>query len=163
MNSKKAQINQVFVYLLSIIMILFIGFLVIKFIYSFSNDTENSLDVKFFNKIDKDYLKVYSSYGSEETFSYKVSSKIELICFANKIDHCESIKTNISDMAYSNFNLSLNSKKQIALFDKLGILNSKKLGKFNVLNDCLCVKPKNGRFKLFFENIKNKVTLSNSN
>ena len=41
MNNKKAVINQVFVYIMSTIAILFVGFLVTKFIVAFQSDSKS--------------------------------------------------------------------------------------------------------------------------
>ncbi len=160
MKNKKSQVNKVFVYLLSIILILFVGFLVVKFVTTFGGIVNSQADSKIYSKLEKDYSKVYTSYGSEEIFKYRVSSNVELICFVNKINNCEIVKTNISTSAYENLNISINSNENIALFDKDDILNSKSIGNFNIVNDCLCIKPKNGLFSIILENRKNKVWIS---
>jgi len=156
--SKKAQLNQVFVYLLSIILIVFAGFLVIKFISAFSDTTKSSIDSKFYNSFEKDYSRVYSSYGSEENFKYSFSQDIVAICFIDNenINLDSDLNTGIENLIIPKSILS--NGENIVIFDKNGILSTKKIGVLNILNtNFLCLKPKKNKLSIFLENRKNNV------
>ena len=67
MRSKKGQINQVFVYILSAFVIAFIGFVVVKFVVSFTGDAQTIAEQKFYDTIEDDYESVYRTYGFSES------------------------------------------------------------------------------------------------
>lgn len=159
MINKKAQTNKVFVYLLSIIIILFVGFLVTKFIMTFSSNIEGRAETVIYDNLRDDYKTVYRTYGAEKFYNYKLSSQSEYICFINSIDCIGSIPE-LNDASKENLNISVKSGHNVALFTKDDIINSQNIGKFQVANGCLCIKPIQGKISLIFRNEQNKVIIS---
>lgn len=158
MNNKKAQMNQVFVYIMSIMVILFVGFLVTKFIMGYTEDTGAIVEQKFFERLEKDYRDVYKRYGSEEIVDYRVTSKVKNICFS-KTPTCD----------FSSFDLPIEASEleilfdtsNIGLFDKDGVLTAKNIGEFEVEGSgCFCIGTESSKFTLKIENKKNTVWIS---
>lgn len=160
MIKKKAQINQVFVYIFSIIIILFAGFLVSKFIFTFSDDVEKRAESKFYTDFEQNYYAVYTTYGSEKIFNYKVSSDVEYVCFIQKSDCIASLNIydNVANIDSSTITALYDAGDRILMFDKDDIINSNKpkYG-FELNQGCICIKPNAGRFELIMSNIRNKV------
>lgn len=165
MNNKKAQTNQIFVYILSIFIVLFAGFIVTKFIFTFSSDVENKQDIDFLNDIKSDFQTVYTTYGKESVKKYKISSDVEFVCFASSNSCINELKLpelkNISDNVYENFNLTFNAGDNLAMFSEDSILFSENVGDLVVENDgCICINSSNNLINLVFENRKNTVYLN---
>ncbi len=160
---RKAQTNQVFVYLLSIILILFAGFLVTKFILTFSSDVDSRIESKIYTDLEKDFKTVYSTYGSEKVLKYRLTSNIDNICFISNSDCINEL--NLNDNSKSSLEMVFESGDNVALFNKEDIISSKNIGNFIVEdnNGCLCIKPKNSLFEIILENKRNQVYLTESN
>ncbi len=162
MNKKKGQLNNVFVYLLSIIIVVFCGFLVTKFILNFTGDVKDSTNNQIFENLETDFNKVYIKYGAENVNEYKISAEIKYVCFAERT--CNSSVITLPELN-SNEKQSLNSviegNDNVILFTSNGVIGSKNIGEFylKTQNKCLCIEPKNNRFNLIFTNEKNKVLI----
>lgn len=165
MKDNKAQVNQVFVYVFSIIIIVFAGFLVIKFISSFTNSADQRAEHAFYSQFEEDFYTVYTSYGSEKVYDYRVSSYVELVCFIstnssikNLEDDLKLIQNEGLDTIYTLYD----SGARIIMFNEDTIINKHNPEKpFDVKGGSFCMKPRNNKFTLLFENIKNKVHISN--
>lgn len=158
----KGQINKIFVYVLSIIMVVFIGYIVIKFIAAFTSDTQDIITNKFFEEIEKDHKTTLTTYGSEKIMTYRVKDDITAICFATStcnFDNQELNNTlnNISSTAAEEFRLSVENGENILMFDDVGITNTRKIDKFTISNGCTCIKPKQSRIEIIMENKRSDV------
>ncbi len=166
-KQKKAQFDQVFVYLFSIIVIVFAGFLVTKFVKGFFDDTDKIMENEFYEKFEKDFETVYGTYGSEKIYKYKVNGNIEYVCFVSA-SNCiadMAVVTEVSAELEDEITMMFtDTNVNIMMFDKDNILNSRNTKKFIVdtenTGQCLCIKPNNGYFELIFENIDNKVHIA---
>lgn len=157
--NKKSQINQVFIYLLSIILILFAGFLVTKFITSFGKDIDNRTENKLYELIKQDYTTVYRTLGSEKVYKYRTTSDIETVCFVNEVSCIENEE--IIDSFKEELKLAVESGDNIAIFDKTGIISSNNIGEFSADADgCLCIIPSNNAFTIVLENKRNQVFIN---
>lgn len=165
-TNKKGQMNKIFIYLLSIIMIVFIGFLVAKFIGLFSENVNTVTENKFYNEFEKNFNIVYTTSGSEKFYKYKVSQEVHLVCFVSK----KACIQNVPELNNNNLPLGVNdsiaeladNKHNIVMLDKNDILNSRSIPNINIEENggCFCINPKQGYFDLLFENIRNKVWIS---
>lgn len=169
LNSKKTQITKVFVYISSIIIIVFCAFLVGKFILTFSHDTKEVVQTKFFNEIEKNYDMAKKSWGSQYTFDYKVPSKVRYVCFLNT-QSCVDSGVNLNSSYLNNLvqsssivedtKMIYSTGNNIIIYDREGLLTSKKLQEIYI-DECFCVEPStHGNFKLEVENRRNKVYIS---
>jgi len=168
MENKKAQTNKVFVYLLSIILILFAGFLVTKFIFTFEKDVSSKASVKIYSDIKSDFQKVYSTYGAEKVLEYRVSSKIDNICFVSIYSCIDEIGNDVLNINSKNsLKAVFNASDNMALFNVGDIESSDNIGSFIVENPsnpgCLCLKPANQLVSIILENRRNKVYLRENN
>lgn len=156
MSDKKAQINQVFVYIMSIILILFVGFLVTKFVITFSGDVEERADSKLFNDLQKDFDSVYRTYGSEKVLDYRITS--DKVCFVQESSCINSI-SNLDANQKQELSAVFDGGDNVVLFDDVGIVNSANLGDFIVKDSgCKCFDVDSGGvFTVVIQNNKNDV------
>ena len=89
--NNKAQVNQIFVYIMSIIIVLFIGFLVTKFVFTFSSDAQNRASYAIYDTLKTDYKDIYQTYGSEKVLKYKISSDVNEICFISDVNSIDNL------------------------------------------------------------------------
>lgn len=163
MKNKKAELNQVFVYIMSTILILFVGFLVTKFIVAFNSDSKDVIDKKFISGLENDIAQVASRYGSEEILEYKLNSEVTDICFISEPACANSNLISSNELNIDSEEITtLTQSSNLLIFNKDGILFDSKLNNFNSddNNGCFCIEPNNNRFELLIENRKNKVWIS---
>ena len=155
MKFKKAQINQVFVYILSIMIVLFVGFLVVKFVATFTSDAENRAGVAIFDELDRDYEDIYRTYSSEKVLDYKVPTNTKRLCFLDGVSCViNTLNNTITESEVQDLSILAEAGDNIAIFDNDGITATEKIGTFN---GCFCITPNNGYFKIVMENKKNEV------
>ena len=159
LKNNKANIQQVFVYLLSIIMILFVGFLVTKFIITFQNDVDTRSQVKLYSSLEDDFKKVYTTYGSEKYLEYRLPTDITLVCFIVNAGCIDSL-SEISLDSKKSLKTIVNTGDNVIQLDSAGVVNSRDIGNFYVTSGCKCIKPNNNIIKIIMENKKNKVFIS---
>jgi hypothetical protein len=162
MNNKKAVINQVFVYIMSTIAIIFVGFLVTKFIIAFTADSKDVIEDNFFTGLENDIKQVGSRYASEDIIDYKLGSEITNVCFVSEPICAESLVA-LNNLNIKNNEITIISEtSNLLIFNKDGISSDKSLIEYNSDIDlgCFCITPKNNKFKLLIENRKNKVWIS---
>lgn len=164
--NNKAQINKVFVYISSVILIVFVGFLVTKFVYVFQGDVETKVESEIYSKLEKDFNAVFKSYGSEKVLKYRLSSQVKYICFVSDIscfDVIENSDLNVSGDGISSLKAIFDGGDNVALFSDMDIINSGNIGDFKVVGgvgDCECIKPNNNYIDIVFENRNHKVYLT---
>jgi len=162
-NNKKAVVDKVFIYIFSIVIIVFCGFLVSKFIFTFTNDVDSKINLEFYKKLEKDYTTVYRTYGAEKVLKYKVHQDVEYVCFLPKLGCINKVDNILTDITnYDNITLSklIESGENIVVYDKRDIMDSSKINSYTSDEDCFCIKPKLGKFELIFENRRNKVVIN---
>jgi len=163
-KTRKSQMNQVFVYAFSIIIVLFVGFLATKFISTFTQDVEKRDESLFYNDFENDFHTVFTNYGAEKIFNYRVSREVSLVCFIKDINCIDSM-SDIDNEIKSDMKVIRENDENIMILDKDGIVNSHKSEKgFEIegVNNCLCIKPNSGRFSMIITNTKNTVYISNN-
>ena len=147
--NKKAEITQIFIYMMALIIVVFIGYLVVKFVFAFTSDSSEIFDVQFYEAIESDYEKVFRTFNGESIFDYKVQSKIENIAF---LGNC--IESDLSDEE----KIIVENGDNIVVYTSSGIYSSYKIGEYL---GCFDTKPNsNGRFKLAIENRRNQVFIT---
>ncbi len=158
--NNKAQINQIFVYILSVIIILFIGFIVVKFISGFS-DAPNELQLeKTFDNIKDDYDEIYVNYGDEISTSYKTANQINYVCFIQK-EECIDNLDELSDTQKESLKTVFKAGDNIIQFDSNDIVASDNLNKFFVKEECMCAQTRANSIRIIIENRKNDIWIIN--
>lgn len=154
--NKKADVSQVFVYLFSIIIISFAGFLVIKFVGVFSSDVDSRTDIIFFENIDKAYTKIATNWNSESIEELRVTNDVESVCFVEP--NCDPTTLQVSSDAIRTI---IEGGDNVAVFSSDStLIGSHKIGSFQIENDCSCFEPKQNLIELFIENDRNTVKIS---
>lgn len=164
MKSKKGVFNNVFVYLLSIVIVVFCGFLVMKFVLNFSGDAKTAIENNVLDELKSTQEHVYSTFGSESIEVFRFSSEVEMVCFVEK--SCNStLISNLNTNQKNSLNSIIEGSDNVALFDNSDIISSSNIGEFKVQNPtgCFCVKPKNNRVNLIFSNERNVVYIKENN
>ncbi|MEC8339829.1 MAG: hypothetical protein VXZ40_04330, partial [Nanoarchaeota archaeon] len=95
MITKKAEINMIFVYITSIVLIGFVGYLVVGFIGSLSEDTQNAQQQKFFDEFTVIFNQVYQSFNSEKVQEFYFPNSITFVCILD-----ENPNTNTSSIIF---------------------------------------------------------------
>ncbi len=154
--NNKADVNQVFVYLFSIIIISFAGFLVVKFVGVFSSDVDDRTDIIFFDNIDKAYTNIATNWNSESIEELRVTNDVSLVCFIES--NCDTSRLQVDSEIISTI---IEGGDNVAVFSSSStIIGSDKIGDFQVENDCTCFEPKQNRIELFIENDRNVIKIS---
>jgi len=160
MKNKKAVINQIFVYIMSTIVVVFVGFLVVKFIIAFTADSEDVILEKFYTTLENDIKQVSSRYGSEELYDYKITQKVVNVCFIPDSSCSQSLITP-NDLPIESTEIqALSQNSNFLIFDKEGIISTRILKEYNSVPECFCIKTDFGKFSLLIENKKNKIWIS---
>lgn len=154
---KKAQVNQIFVYISSIMVILFLGFLVSKFVFTFSNDAQDRASFKIYDTLKVDYNDIYQTYGSEKVLQYKVNNEVKEICFISDTNSIDNL--DVEEVTRDDMKIIAESGDNIIILNE-GIKNSDNIGSFIVNEGSFCIKPNNGYFTLVLSNNKNKVYIT---
>lgn len=160
MKNKKAVINQVFVYIMSIIAILFVGFLVTKFIIAFGNDSKDIIGENFFTTLQNDLEQVASRYNSEEVLEYKINGEVVRMCFISKTSCVSNLPVDLP-IEISELEI-LSENSNLLFFDKDTVTSQRKILDFESTQSggCFCITPNNNRFNLLIENRKNNLYVS---
>lgn len=158
---KKAQTNQIFVYIVSVIVIVFAGFLVTTFISNFLQDTDTAQEVKFIDQLKADHQSVYIQYDSEKSFTYSIPQRITNVCFITTT--CDTNTLDVDDNLKPSLETIKTSQDNFVTIDEVGISSSAFIGEFKIEQtpNCFCIKPQNRRITIFFQNIRNEVFIKN--
>jgi hypothetical protein len=160
---KKAEINQIFVYLVSIIVIIFVGFLVIKFISAFVSDIDTKENIQIYDDLKKDFVKISQNYGGESVKDYNLASEVKLVCFrsVNSNNNCLKEKYVQIPISQEEMNSLIETKSDFFVFTQNGILGAKPIGDYAIKGGlkCICTKPKRGSIKVAIENFRNDLII----
>lgn len=159
--NKKADVSQVFIYISSVVVIGFVGFLVVSFVSSFLNDTNKTQENIFVKEFESSLNEIYKKYNSEDIVEYRVPSSITFICILDGTLQPSGVQFP-SDMINDSENLLFlhSSDENIGVFDENGLISSKKFEtpfEIDLNKGFICIEPINNRFEIFFENRKNEV------
>ncbi|MFT4304319.1 MAG: hypothetical protein ACMXYG_07165 [Candidatus Woesearchaeota archaeon] len=168
--------NEIFVYLLSLMIVAFIviyGYMVISDFISGSSDVE----LLQFQKAIESYVESYSTeFGSVRFINLNAPGRIVNICFTdyyninNPLQNCDGsvIDTNIHPIISDSYKTMPRERKNLFLLNSKGeVVNSYFIGNVSVANatlDCnyLCVRSFRGRFPLRIEGRGLGVTITDA-
>lgn len=156
---RKGQINRVFMYIFSIIVIVFAAYLVGNFVFTFSSDTDERAQIEFYKTLERDYDSVYRSFGSQKIYDYRLSNSITQVCFVAQ-NTCTSSLSLPENNLYSEINTIVSTGDNVILLERDNIDSSRSIGEFNFpdsQSQCQCINLSNSRFSLIMENSNNEV------
>lgn len=159
--NKKADINQVFIYLVSILIVAFIGFLVIQFVSTFSSDTQARADSQFYSTFEKVHERTAQQWNSEKIQEFRVSQEVEHICFLTP--QCDEEDLDIDEALKHFIPTLIDGGDNVIMFSQDDIINSRSMPSFNLEEDCTCIQTVDRRISLLFENNRNQVYISEFN
>lgn len=167
-KSRNAVMNNVFVYLVSIIVVVFCGFLVTNFILNFTSDSSTATQNKIIESIKEDFKQVYIKYGAENTKTYRLPKNIEYVCFVQKncdVSLTDGFPSTFTSNQKSNLQSVIDGNNNVAVFDKSSLITSTNIGEINVKpsSGCLCIEQKNNKLNLIYSNERNKVYIRENN
>lgn len=159
---------MVFVYVSSIVIIAFVGYLVIGFIGNLGEDTKAAQEQKFFNEFTTVFNQVYTSFNSEKVQEFYFPQTITFVCILDgnvNTDTSSIIFPNSMQEDSENLQFVFESEENLAIFDKNGLIQSANIEQeftiFDTTNEgVLCFEPINQRYSLFFENKRNEILIS---
>jgi hypothetical protein len=165
MTNTRGEINIVFIILVSVIIIGFCGFLALKFLGFFLNNSEKQTENAFLELLKRDYKLVFENYGAQKVYDYKVSSEITNVCFITSSKCIFGLSlSSVSEDKSLQYKDELSSiflgGNNVILLDENGVVSSTALGKFTVSNSCTCIPVSEGRFSLLLKNQNNIVSIS---
>jgi hypothetical protein len=155
---KKAQVNQIFVYLFSIIVILFVSYMIANFVISFWSETKSTKENIMFENLKRDYNSIYTNWGAEKPFSYDAGEDKTFLCFVESftfIKSCEPLDDNKKKILEE----ITKNRDNIILFGENEYIRSDKIGPFRVSGGCLCVNSSLGKFNILIENDRNLIRI----
>ena len=77
----KGQINHIFIFLVTVIMVVFSVFFVVKFLGSLNNDIGDRVTRDFLQKVELDVLSIQNEYNSENLHTYTIPTSINSVAF----------------------------------------------------------------------------------
>lgn len=158
-HSRRGDVQQVFVYLFSIIIISFAGFLVVQFIGVFTEDVDSRTDIVFFDRVSSAYDGVAKEWNSEKLETFRVTDNTEYACFMEP-----SCDTSTLPVDADTLDTVIEGEDNIALFSSNeNLIQSGSIGSFQTQDDCFCIDSENitnNRFELFIENRRNDVHIN---
>ena len=80
-NNKTADIHQVFIFAVSTIVVVFVGFLVLNFVGVLGSDVEDRVIRDFLNEVELDFNSIRSDFNTDRVKNYRVPGRIQKIVF----------------------------------------------------------------------------------
>lgn len=146
--NKKAQVNQIFIFVFTILIIVFCGFVVLKFVGALNNDVGDRITKDLLLKIEIDILSIQNEFNSEGLHTYKIPGKVQTISFLTP-----ACSLNLS------YKSSFESSYHIVLLDDTNqVLDFLEIPEFGITNGCLEISDKE-TISLAFKNNRNKITI----
>ncbi|MCH8519791.1 MAG: hypothetical protein LAT82_03470 [Nanoarchaeota archaeon] len=144
-NSKKGDVHQVFIFAVSTIVVVFVGFLVLNFVGVLGSDVEDRVVRDFINEVELDFNSVRSDFNSERVKNYRVPGRIQKVVFTTPACTNEEYK----EVFDGHYLIVYDSTNQVLAFTELG--------EFGVSNSgCFEIEQKQF-ITLAFRNIRNSV------
>ena len=160
MKFKKSNVTQIFVYAVSLIIVVFILFLANKFTFLFEKEAIARADITLFEVLGEDYKSTNRVYLSEQVYLYKVSKNLENICFVGNVSSCDFLGLNLTNNLGNKIkNISSFDGSNVFALNENNIFLKKNIGEFITKTNCFCIEPKLRKFSLKFTNKKNKVII----
>ncbi len=119
---KKAQVNQIFVMVFSVLVIVFGVFLVVKFVGAMNNDVSNRILLDTLTEFELDYTSVRNEFNSEAIHTYRIPGAVDEINFITP--HCNTItETYVESFSNGYFVVLLDDSGQVLEFREIEEFN----------------------------------------
>mgnify|MGYP005864039329 CR=1 FL=1 len=143
--NKKGDINQVFVYAVSTIVVVFVAVLAVSFVSTLGDDVGSRAVSEFINSIESDLSAMEAEFNSESIHDYRMPGSISRLAFVTPA---------CSDDRYSDGHY-------IIVYDSNDqVLDLKEIIEFGTQGGCIELNRSNGEFiELAFINERNQITV----
>ncbi|MFT4244268.1 MAG: hypothetical protein ACMXYB_02325 [Candidatus Woesearchaeota archaeon] len=115
-GNKSADIHQVFIFAVSTIVVVFVGFLVLNFVGVLGYDLEDRVVRDFINEVELDFNSIRSDFNTDRVKNYRVPSKIQKVVFTTPSCSIEEYKNSFDGY----FIVVYDSSNQILDFTQVG-------------------------------------------
>lgn len=145
-KSKKADIHQVFIFAVSTIVVVFVGFLVLNFVGVLGSDVEDRVVRDFMSEIELDFNSIRSDFNSERVKNYRVPGRIQKIVFTTPACNNQEYR----EIFEGHYLVVYDSSNQILGFTELS--------QFGVNDNAGCFEIEGRQFiTLAFKNTRNSM------
>lgn len=129
---RNAQVNQIFVMVFSVLVIVFGVFLVVRFVGAMNNDVSNRILLDTLAEFELDYISVKNEFNSEAIHTYRIPGSVDEINFITP--YCNTITQTYAE-AFSNGYF-------IVLIDGSGqVLEFREIDEFNKdIDECIVIE-----------------------
>ena len=143
-KNKAADIHQVFIFAVSTIVVVFVGFLVLNFVGVLGSDVEDRVVRDFLNEVELDFDSIRSDFNTDRVKSYRVPGRIQKVVFTTPT--CSNEEYRESFDGY--FILVYDSSDQI--------LDFREVDEFGTSQGCFEIE-RNQFITLAFRNERNRI------
>lgn len=152
--NQKAQINQVFVMVFSVIVIVFGVILVVKFVGAMNTDVSNRILQDTLTDFKLDYTSIRNEFNSEGVHTYRIPGEIDTISFITP--HCTSItQTYAESFANGYFVVLIDGDGQVLEFTEIEKFNEGVTTCIEIVDpEVITLAYKNSRNKITIEHIQ---------
>lgn len=146
--NKRGDVNQVFVYAVSTIVVVFVAILAVSFVSTLGDDVNSRTISDFINSFERDLGAMEADFNSESVQEYRIPGSISKLAF---------ITPACSDQQYSDFS----NGYHIVVYDSSNqILDSREVIEFGVDTGCIDFKRSEAEIiELAFINKRNEVSI----
>ena len=144
----KGQVNQIFIFVFSVLIVAFGGFLVVSFVGALNNDVGERVLEDTLSQFKLDYTSIRNEFNSEALHTYKIPGSVETITFVTPA--CTLSDSYITAFKNGYFIVFLDSDEQVLEFTELD--------EFGVFEGCLKIDDKDV-ITLAYKNSRNVVTI----
>ncbi|MFP4402510.1 MAG: hypothetical protein ACLFPL_04750 [Candidatus Nanoarchaeia archaeon] len=147
-DNKKGDINQVFVYAVSTIVVVFVAVLAVSFISTLGSDVGSRTISSFINSIESDLNAMQTDFNSQSIHEYRIPGSISKLVFTTPA--CSNDEyLDYSDAHY------------IVVYDsQVQVLDFKEVIEFGVEGGCIELNRSNAEFiELAYINERNTITI----
>lgn len=149
-NNKKGDIQQVFIFAVSTIVVVFVGFLVLNFVGVIGADVEDRVVRDFLDEIELDFNSVVSNFNSEALRDYRIPGRISTVVFTTPACADNDLRGNLSDFLTGHYLVVFDSSNQV--------LDFRELNEFGTLDGCFEIRDREF-ISLAFRNSRNQITV----
>jgi len=160
-HNKRAQTQQVFVFILGAIIMAAVLLLGTRFIQNTLGKSGEALEINFINEMKNQVRAMESDFGSLERRTFKVGSDIEKVCFVElgwPEDDYSGLSPLITDEVLIGENNFYIIKEGIPLGDFVGEIKFR-----GQAIKHKCIEPTNSRLQVEFESVRQGVEIYDPN
>lgn len=149
-RNKAGDIHQVFIFAVSTIVVVFVGFLVLNFVGVLGSDVEDRVVRDFINEVELDFNSIRSDFNTDRVKNYRVPGRIQKVVFTTPSCSIEEYKDSFDGY----FIVVYDSSNQILDFTEVGEFGVSSGGCFEIeRRQFITLAFRNDRNRIFVEDL----------